>query len=80
MGVIPSLVTGLKEMIKNKKEDDGMNVVDEIEMELAKLRNKKDNIRYLRQICALEYMKEQFRILTRLDKEEEETKITDFIK
>ena len=55
-----------------------MNIIDEINSELARLRAKKDNIRYLRQICALEYMKDQFMMMSNMDKKEE-TKLTDFI-
>ena len=55
-----------------------MNVIDEIDLELAKFRAKKDNIRYLRQICALEYMKDQFKMM--MNNKGEETKITDYLR
>ena len=54
-----------------------MNVIDEIELELVKFRAKKDNIRYLRQICVLEYMKEQFRMIINLTPKEEYIKPID---
>lgn len=42
-----------------------MNIIDEIDNELEKLRSKRDPMRYLKQICVLEFMKGQWEMIFR---------------